>query len=309
MTLNNTTTLKLKFICSTLIYTLLFNPNLNISVVVHAFTPRVGSLLPEIPPSKVEQVSKLVSNILDGTLSEEQRKIQVQDLAAKYQVDSSSSSLSSSATAATTTAAAATAVKTYEQNQFVYGELSIPTLATIFDAVGIHEKERFLDIGSGDGALVFATALLYEENIDMSRGIEIVPDLKDRSEEFKIHFSQSSNAFIDNTNGDGGHGYHDKIEFHCGDVYNCDHDEKLQSMISDTTIAVCFATTWSRNYKGRKLPELSSALGKYLEKGARVVMIDGKLDEEKDHFHWGGDLVIQCPDTAPYSIASLYEKV
>ena len=306
--MNDAINLKLKRICSYLTYTLLLvpllNPNHNTSIVVHAFTPpppRVGSLLPEIPTSKVEQVSKLVSNILDGALSKEQRKIQVQDLAAKYQDDSTSSSSPSTVVK-----------KAYEQNQFVYGELSIPTLATIFDAVGIHEKERFLDIGSGDGALVFATALLYDEKIDRSRGIEIVPDLKDRSEEFKILFqkslSSSSNTIIDN--GDDYVGScDDKIEFHCGDVYHCDHDEKLKSMISDTTIAVCFATTWSRNYKGRKLPELSSVLGKYLEKGARVVMIDGKLDEEKDHFHWGGDLVIQCPDTAPYSIASLYEKV
>lgn len=233
-------------------------------ISVKAWT--TGSLLPEIAPAKIDEVSKMVSNILDGDVSQEQRKIQVQDLTGNF--DSN-----------------------YEENQFVYGELSIPTLATLFDAVGIHENERFLDIGSGDGALVFATALLYDGHVSVSRGVEIVPVLKDRSEMHRSQFKSIEDH---------------RIEFHCADIYNC--DETLEHFLADTTIAVCFATTWSRNYEGRKLPELSKSLGKYLKPGARVVMIDGKIDES-DNFLWCGDLRIQCPDTAPYSIASLYEKV
>jgi hypothetical protein len=229
---------------------------------VKAFT--LGSLLPEIPPKKIEEVSQIVSQALDGNVSEESRKIQVQELAAKF--DST----------------------IYEQNQFVYGELSIPTLATLLDAVGVYENERFLDIGSGDGALVFATALLFEDVV-MSRGVEIVPSLFDRSEEYRSKFADIS----------------DRVQLHCGDIYDC--NETLRNMLGDTTLAVCFATTWSRGNEGRRLPELSNALGIHLNQGARAVVVDGKLDEI-DGFSWDGDLKIHCPDTAPYSIASLYTK-
>ena len=82
----------------------------------------------------------------------------------------------------------------------------------------------------------------------------------------------------------------------------------MTNYLRDTTLAVCFATTWSRGNQGRKLPELSHALGKNLSKDARVVIVDGRLDEQ-DGLNWVGDLKINCPDTAPYSIASLYEKV
>jgi hypothetical protein len=37
-------------------------------------------------------------------------------------------------------------------HQLIYGELSVPVLATILDAVGVEYRERFLDLGSGDGA-------------------------------------------------------------------------------------------------------------------------------------------------------------
>eukprot|EP00816_Leptocylindrus_hargravesii_P008530 CAMPEP_0196818366 /NCGR_PEP_ID=MMETSP1362-20130617/65251_1 /TAXON_ID=163516 /ORGANISM="Leptocylindrus danicus, Strain CCMP1856" /LENGTH=46 /DNA_ID= /DNA_START= /DNA_END= /DNA_ORIENTATION= len=45
-----------------------------------------------------------------------------------------------------------------------------------------------------------------------------------------------------------------------------------------------------------------------MKEGARVVIIDGKLNCQ-DGYRWEGDLKIHCPDTAPYSIASLYERV
>lgn len=224
----------------------------------------LGSLRPEIPRIKVDEVSKIVSQVLDGDVSEESRKIQVQNVSANFKCN-------------------------YEDQQLVYGELSIPTLATIFDAVGVYENEKFLDIGSGDGALVFATALLYEDII-MSRGVELVPELVERSQTYRLGFPENV----------------DRVEFHCGDIYDC--DETLENMLKDTSLIVCFATTWSKGSPSRRLPKLSETLGIHLAPGSRVVIVDGKLDE-KDGLRWDGDLKIFCPDTAPYSIASLYEKI
>jgi len=101
------------------------------------------------------------------------------------------------------------------------------------------------------------------------------------------------------------------IELLLGDIHQ--PDSQLQKILDETTIAVCFATTWSADnsvgtsLQGRKLPKLSKALSRGLSSGCRVVIIDGKLDE-KDDFLWRGDLRIQCPDTAPYSVATLYHK-
>jgi cyclopropane fatty-acyl-phospholipid synthase-like methyltransferase len=64
--------------------------------------------------------------------------------------------------------------------------VSIPVLATILDAVGVQEGDRFLDMGSGDGALVFGTSLPYANEsginaIHTARGLEIVQGLYQRS--------------------------------------------------------------------------------------------------------------------------------
>lgn len=228
-----------------------------------AFT--LGTLLPEITPTKVDEVSQVVSKTLNKDSSEETRKIEVQNLSVNFNST------------------------TYESNQFVYGELSIPTLATILDAVGVHENERFLDIGSGDGALVFAAALFYGD-IHKSRGLEIVPELFERSQHY-------CNQFLD---------IKDRVELYCGDIYEC--DTKIQSLLHDSSLVICFATTWSAHNHRRELPQLSKVLGIHLKPGTRIVIVDGNLDE-KDNLQWHGDLKIHCTDTAPYSIASLYEKV
>ena len=110
----------------------------------------------------------------------------------------------------------------------------------------------------------------------------------------------------------------DRVDFFVGNVYQA--NEELLSTLQDTTLAVCFATTWSQmnnidesggvkkktSLDGRRLPQLSLALTA-LPVGARVVIVDGKLDE-KDGYAWEGDLRIYCPDTAPFSIASLYVR-
>ena len=201
-----------------------------------------------------------------------------------------------------------------ESYELVYGELSVPVLATILDAVGVHQGDRFLDIGSGDGALVFAASLLYggsedgsDNAIEKARGLEIVPGLYQRS----LKHLDALQEITQNEHGS-------PIEFVLGDVHDAHTDESLKALLQDTTLAVCFATTWSAgnakqqqdqktSLQGRKLHALSKALS-LLPTGARTVIVDGRLNKEDGH-DWQGDLRIECPDTAPFSIASLYVKI
>jgi len=204
-------------------------------------------------------------------------------------------------------------------NELVYGELSVEVLATILDAVGVQENDVFLDIGSGDGALVLGASLLYADTTNngddasdggnamkMCYGVDIVPGLVDRSISHadNLHrILQDNESFLQQSQAN--------IELLLGDIHQ--PDSQLQNILEETTIAVCFATTWSAenavgtSLQGRKLPKLSKALSRGLSSGCRVVIIDGKLDEE-DGFQWMGDLRIFCPDTAPYSVATLYHK-
>eukprot|EP00980_Cylindrotheca_fusiformis_P025860 scaffold14741_cov135-Cylindrotheca_fusiformis.AAC.10 len=219
--------------------------------------------------------------------------------------------------------------KTHEQ--LVYGELSIPVLATILDAVGVEEGDRFLDIGSGDGALVLGTSLLYYAEVDddgeggkisrnaihKSRGLEIVPGLYHRSLQHQKnlnHLLRKDATTVEDIVVQ--QQQQAKVEFFLGDIHNTPTNDSLRSIIQDTTLAICFATTWSggnveigkkkTSLQGRRLDALSSAMS-FLPKGARVVVVDGRLDEKDGHV-WQGDLKVNCPDTAPYSIASLYIK-
>lgn len=232
------------------------------------------------------------------------------------------------------------------QNELVYGELSVPTLATILDAVGVHDDDVFLDIGSGDGALVLGASLLYASNdssdsdvdideeksggewrrrnaIQKCYGVDIVPGLVERSIVHAKNLErilQSGDDNIQTTNGILNDNQ-SEIHFLLGDIHT--PDKHLQHILHETTIAVCFATTWSAgnanndsndddkrrstSLQGRRLPKLSTALSTSLSSGCRVVVIDGKLSED-DGFIWQGDLKIICPDTAPHSIATLYHK-
>lgn len=89
-----------------------------------------------------------------------------------------------------------------------------------------------------------------------------------------------------------------------------------EEMFSKTTIAICFATTWSKNIPGKKLHRLSKALvgganndgSSNLPKGAKIVIIDGCLSPN-DGYIYEGELKLYCPDTAPYSIARLYTRI
>ncbi|KAL7527544.1 hypothetical protein ACHAWF_002223 [Thalassiosira exigua] len=219
-------------------------------------------------------------------------------------------------------------------NELVYGELSVPVLATILDAAGVREGDVFLDIGSGDGALVLGASLLYADDecgksggerggarminaIRKAFGVEIVPGLVDRS---RTH-ADCLRGLLQEGGGEGiaflGENQAE-VDFLLGDVH--EPDGELRTILGEVTLVVCFATTWSAgnafldatqkrttSLQGRRLPKLSRSLSAHLARGCRVVIIDGRLDPS-DGFVWEGDLRIQCPDTAPYSVASLYCK-
>jgi hypothetical protein len=263
-------------------------------VLCDAFSSSAPVIVPEVHPAHVTKVTQLVKEALgDEDGANDNRYAFARDAVTSFQENDESP----------------------PSNELVYGELSVGTLTTILDAVGVQQNDAFLDIGSGDGALVLGASLLYADTDDeancgnaikMCYGVDIVPGLVERS---MLHSDNLHRILQDNDSSlrqnQGG------IELLLGDIHQ--PDAQLQNILKETTIAVCFATTWSAensvgtSLQGRKLPKLSKALSRGLTSGCRVVIIDGKLDEE-DGFRWMGDLRIQCPDTAPYSVATLYHK-
>ena len=173
-------------------------------------------------------------------------------------------------------------------DELVYGELGIDALATILDAVGVNKGDNFLDIGAGDGMLVTGASMLYPDFLEASIGAEIVPDLYERSLEFQsglerlLEMNQSEENIL----------LCPQTSLHLGNCYQ-PHDE-LKGIFSNTTLAVCFATAWCRGIPGRKLERLSEALGtdgvSELPAGARLVIIDGVLDHQRDGFDLKGEL-------------------
>lgn len=243
--------------------------------VLHCSAFSSTKLAPEVPNAYVSQVSQLISDTFQQVNG---NKADRYALARNF---------------------AAEQCKGTASHELVYGELSVPILADLLDAVGVEPQDSFLDIGSGDGALTLGAAMLYPDYFRVSRGLELVPGLLERS---KIHSASLKEELLL------------PCEFFLGDVHDHQHPE-ISSILTDTTLAVCFATTWSAgnvdksstSLKGRALPKLSSSLTK-MPKQSRILIVDGRLNP-KDGYRWEGDMKIECPDTAPYSIASLYERI
>jgi hypothetical protein len=203
----------------------------------------------------------------------------------------------------------------------VYGELGLEALAKVLDAVGVQKEDQFLDIGSGDGILVAAAALLYPQHLKAARGVEILPTLYQRSLTFQDKLRQSvlASTNTDATAGDETVATANvgvplcccPTELYEGNVHAPDDQLLGHHVFSETTLAVCFATAWASGVPGRMLPELSSSLGaggaSELPINARMIVIDGRLCD-KDGFRYEGELKLDCPDTAPYSLAHLYTR-
>lgn len=267
----------------------------------------IGQIAEEVELERVQKVDAWISTALGDVenLEEDGKSL------SRFDRYASARSLASDLKQSTDEDMSSTANIGPLSHELVYGELSIPVLATILDAVGVEKGDKFLDIGSGDGALVLGACLLYPDHIQESRGVELVPGLVDRSNTHLRHLK----AVLETQRPDACT-LLDRVKFMAGDVYQANKDPQLLSVLSETTLAVCFATTWSSSNNlesmktsldGRKLPKLSAALAT-LPQGARIVIVDGKLND-RDGFRWEGDLRIICPDTAPHSVASLYSRM
>jgi len=327
--------------------------NNNIFASVHALAtiPSTPTIAPEVSPAHLDRVSNLVSSALGDTPSSTNNE----NNDTKSENDDNDKSIADRYASARSAVSQYQSTSRESHSQLVYGELSVPVLATILDAVGVlREDEIFLDIGSGDGALVLGASLLYvstsgdaedagttttkkmhkRNSIRKAWGVDIVPGLVDRSIVHAANLQQSLSLSSRNNNNDR----HDEeaneirsclqrnqseVQFLLGDIHQ--PSGELRRVLKETTLAVCFATTWSagnarnddddaatttasNSLQGRKLPKLSAALSSTLSPNCRVVVVDGKLLTNDDGFVWKGDLKVHCPDTAPYSIASLYVK-
>lgn len=187
---------------------------------------------------------------------------------------------------------------TLPSHQLVYGELQIEALATVLDAAGVRVGDSFIDIGSGDGMSVLATALLCGESLTQCAGLEVIQPLVHRS------VSHRDTLLANVPPGTP----LPPIRFLEGDVHDASSGP-ARALVGESTLAVCFATTWSHDgqSKRRELPRLSCALTA-MPAGARVIMVDGRLLKE-DGWQWQGDLKISNADVAPYSTASLFERM
>ena len=169
----------------------------------------------------------------------------------------------------------------------------------------MREGDAFLDIGAGDGAPTLAAALLYPKALRASRGVEIVAPLVERARRHRaalLHALGDGDAAAAGGDDDGAIA---PTEFALADVHDDAEDGRAAAILRDTTLAVCFATTWSSGSPRRALPRLSAALARRLPAGARVVVVDGRLDES-DGFRWEGELKLHCADTLPHSYAQLF---
>jgi SAM-dependent methyltransferase len=188
-------------------------------------------------------------------------------------------------------------------NQLVYGELDVDTVARLLAAVEVRDGDRFLDIGSGDGLPTLAAALLYPAALQVCRGIEIVPALAGRA---AVH-AERLGTLADTESIPIATAAIQLLE---GDIYDeaaTARADAVRKALADTTLALCFATTWS-DAPRRTLARLSTRLHATMPAGARVILVDARLIEQ-DGWRWDGDLRITTPDTAPYSTARLYTKL
>jgi len=179
--------------------------------------------------------------------------------------------------------------------------LDVRTVARLLDAAGVRSGDRFIDIGSGDGLPTLAASLLYPEALAVCRGLEVVPELVARARKHaeRLGAMGRKTAPIEMIQGD---------VYRTTDSFGGEEATRVATLLGDSTLALCFATTWSDGAPRRELPRLSAALRTSMPLGARAIIVDGQL-LETDGWYWEGDLRIVTPDTAPYSTARLYTAI
>jgi hypothetical protein len=266
--------------------------------LIPAPVPAVPQLAPETTPSQRSKIQKILGQVFGTAASDvwQERRSQAIDVSQQEGE-----------------------ILALQPKVTVYGELGLEALATVLDAVGVQKGDQFLDIGSGDGVLVAAAALLYPQHLKAARGVEILPTLHQRSLTYQEKLRQSVASTNTDTTSDETTASLSPVPLCCcptelyeGNVHAPDDQLLEQHVFSETTLAVCFATAWASGVPGRMLPELSRSLGaggaSELPVDARLVVIDGKLCD-KDGFRYEGELKLDCPDTAPYSLAHLFTRI
>lgn len=79
-------------------------------------------------------------------------------------------------------------LKISDNKNFVYGEITFPTLAELLDSLEPREGEQFYDLGSGTGKSTFIATLLYP--FARCVGIEYLPALYQQSQQILKEFEE-----------------------------------------------------------------------------------------------------------------------
>jgi SAM-dependent methyltransferase len=153
----------------------------------------------------------------------------------------------------------------------IYGEIEFEEFAKLFKFFAKTDDKIFYDLGSGSGKACFAASFLA--NFKKAIGIEIIPDLYQKSQELKSLAINSKSQFTENAIG---------LEFINNDF--------LKEDLSQTDVIFCNSTCFSVEI----FNQLTTKFTK-LKTGCFLILITKKLAldefkliaEEKIGYSWG----------------------
>lgn len=149
----------------------------------------------------------------------------------------------------------------------IYGDVDLPLLFQALDVAPIRSGDRVVDIGSGFGRVVLATACAYSGNegarVHSVTGIEILPLLHNYAREMdgKMRDEVEDMAVT---------------RFLLGDYRK---DEEAQRAICEADVVFAFATTWPG--EDGVATELAATLKACLKVGSRAVMVDTQMPNDE----------------------------
>lgn len=146
----------------------------------------------------------------------------------------------------------------YADLAFTYGEISFLSLAIMLEIVEPTEEDMFIDLGSGSGKAVIATALLFP--IKQAIGIEYLPGLHAISQNIQNTLKKSKQLCHQQAAV--------RVQFILGDFLIADWSKMTIVLIS---AAGLWGETWEQlQQKLQQLP-----------KGARVMVISKRLSSDQ----------------------------
>ena len=144
-------------------------------------------------------------------------------------------------------------------DEFTYGEFDISFLARLLDQAGAAAGDEFVDIGSGAGRVVLASALLHPE-LAQCHGIEILPELHSLAISARQNLDRLPPPLSEQPIA--------PCEFSCFDVYS----EAAAEALSTADVLFSYSLTWARDADGR-LTALSNTLARLLKPGSRIITV------------------------------------